>query len=134
MVSVLLVAQGYHLADPLASTIVGAIIAISGVYLFKDNIHYLVGRSPGKQFMEKLELTAKSVKGVLGVHDFRAEYVGPDIVHTGFHIEVAKGTPIEEADRIAEEVRGKVSQETGCQHCAIHVDPVDDLAAQNPRR
>jgi len=26
------------------------------------------------------------VKGVLGVHDLKAEYVGPNVVHTGFHI------------------------------------------------
>nr|MDO8081343.1 cation diffusion facilitator family transporter [Candidatus Freyarchaeota archaeon] len=125
LVAVFLVSEGYPLADPLASTIVASIIAISGVYLFKDNFHYLVGRAPSKQFMEKVKLTAKSVRGVLGVHDLRAEYVGPDIIHTGFHIEVAKGTPIEEADRIAEEVNEKVSRETGCQHCVIHVDPAN---------
>jgi len=125
LIAVVLVAQGYYWADPLASTIVAAVIAFSGLYLFKDNVHYLVGRAPSRQFMEKVELTAKSVKGVLGVHDLKAEYVGPNVVHTGFHVEVAKGTPIEEADRIAEEVKERVSRETGCQHCVIHVDPAN---------
>ncbi|MBS7651204.1 cation diffusion facilitator family transporter [Candidatus Bathyarchaeota archaeon] len=123
LIAVVLVAQGYYLADPLASTIVATIIAISGLYLFKDNVQYLVGRAPNRQFMEKVESVARSVKGVLGVHDFKAEYIGPNMVRTGFHIEVAKGTPIEEANRIAEEVKGRVSRETGCQHCVIHVDP-----------
>jgi len=125
LMAVVLVAQGYYLADPLASIFVATVIAFSGLYLFKDNVHYLVGRAPSKQFMEKVESTAKSVEGVLGVHDLKAEYVGPNVVHTGFHIEVAKGTPIEEADRIAEEVRERISRETGCQHCVIHVDPVN---------
>jgi len=84
--------------------------------------------------MEKIELTARSVEGVLGVHDLMAEYVGPYAVHTGFHIEVAEGTPIEEADRIAEEVKERVSRETGCQHCVIHVDPADSSAKQDQRR
>jgi len=123
LTAVVLVAQGYYLADPLASTFVAAVIALGGLYLFKDNVQYLVGRAPSREFMEKVESTAKSVKGVLGVHDLKAEYVGPNVVHTGFHIEVAKGTPIEEADRIAEEVNQRVSRETGCQHCVIHVDP-----------
>lgn len=57
------------------------------------------------------------------MHDFKAEYVGPNVVNTGFHIEVTEGTPIEEADRIAHEVEEKVSREAGCQHCVIHVDP-----------
>lgn len=123
LIAVILVGQGYHLADPVASIIVATVIALSGIYLFKDNVHYLIGRAPERQFMEKIESTAKSVKGVLGIHDLKAEYVGPNIIHTGFHIEVARGTPIEEADRIAEEVKEKISRETGCQHCVIHVDP-----------
>ena len=123
LVSVILVAQGYYLADPIASVVIGVIILLSGLYLFKDNVHYLVSRAPGKQFADKVQLAAMSVKGVLGIHDFKAEYVGPNIVHTGFHIEVARGTPIEEADRISHEVEDKVSRETGCQHCVIHVDP-----------
>jgi len=45
--------------------------------------------------------------------------------------EVAKGTPIEEADKIAEEVKEKVSRETGCQHCVIHVDPANNSTKQN---
>ncbi|MCP8317992.1 MAG: cation transporter [archaeon] len=126
LIAVVLVAQGYYLADPLASVVVAMVIALGGLYLFKDNVHYLLGRAPSKEFMEKVESTAKSVKGVLGVHDLKAEYVGPNVVHTGFHIEVAKGTSIEEADRIAHEVEEKVSRETGCQHCVIHVDPANN--------
>jgi len=123
LIAIVFVTQGYSLADPIASTFVAAVIAVGGLYLFKDNVHYLVGRAPSRDFIEKIESTAKSVKGVLGVHDLKAEYVGPNVVHTGFHIEVARGTPIEEADRIAEEVKERVSRETGCQHCVIHVDP-----------
>ena len=63
------------------------------------------------------------MRGVLGIHDLKAEYVGPDIVHVDFHMEVAKGTPIEEADRISHEVDERVSRETSCQYCVIHVDP-----------
>ena len=134
LIAVLLVAQGYYQADPLASMFVGAVIALGGIYLFKDNVHYLVGRAPSGEFMEKLQSTARSVNGVLGVHDFRAEYVGPDTIQASFHIEVAKGTPIEEADRIAQVVDETVSRETDCRYCVIHVEPASDLSKQNPRR
>lgn len=123
LAGVILVANGYYWADPFASLIVAAIIAVSGLYLLKDNVHYLIGKAPSREFTARIESTAKSVKGVLGIHDLRAEYVGPNAVHAGFHIEVVKGTLIEEADRIAEEVRERVSRETGCQYCVIHVDP-----------
>jgi cation diffusion facilitator family transporter len=123
LVGVILVGQGYQLADPLVSMFVASVIAISGIYLLKDNINYLIGRSPGKEFMEKVETTAKSVMGVLGVHDLKAEFVGPSMVQASLHIEVIRGTPIETADRIAHEVEERVSKEVNCQYCTIHVDP-----------
>jgi len=126
LVGIILVERGYYFADPLASVLIGVVIALGGLYLFKDNVHYLLGKGPSREFMERIQSIAMSVKGVLGVHELRAEYVGPSIIHTGFHIEVAKGTPIEEADRIAHEVNERVSRETGCQHCVIHVDPASD--------
>jgi len=132
LVSVILVAQGYYWADPTASIFVAAVIALGGIYLLKDNVHFLIGRAPDRQFVEKLGATARSVEGVLGVHDLKAEYVGPNIIHAGFHIEVVRGTPVEEADRIAEEVKQRVSHETGCQHCVIHVDPANISSDQKP--
>lgn len=126
LVSLILVAIGYRMADPITSILIGAIIAFTGIKLFIDNAQYLIGTSPSKAFLERIVKTAKSVEGVLNVHDLKAEYVGPDTVHAGFHIRVAVGTPIEEADRIAREVQERVSKETGCQHCFIHVDPDND--------
>jgi cation diffusion facilitator family transporter len=123
LIGVILTAQGYSLADPIVSVFVASIIAISGVYLLKDNVSYLIGKAPSKEFMKKVESTAMSVTGVLGVHDLKAEIVGPGIVHAGFHIEIARGTPVEEADRIAEETQAKIGKETGCRYCVIHVDP-----------
>ncbi len=123
LIGVILVAQGYPLADPIVSVFVASIIAISGVYLLKDNVNYLIGKAPSKEFLEKVKSTAMSVIGVLGIHDLKAEFVGPGIIHAGFHIEIQRGTPIEEADRITEEIQVRVTKETDCQYCVIHVDP-----------
>ena len=99
---------------------------VSSKYRLKDNVHYLVGRAPNQQFFEKLESTVKSVKGVLGVHDLKAEYVGPNIIQASFHLEVEKGTSLENADRIAHEVEERASEEVKCQYSVIHVDPTND--------
>ena len=45
-------------------------------------------------------------------------------------VKVAKSMPIEEADKIAEEVRERISQEMGYQHCVIHVDPANNSPGQ----
>jgi len=123
LVGTLFIIWGNPIADPIASIIVATIIAYNGVKLFIENFTFLLGKSPGAEYLAKLETTARSVPGVLGVHDVRAEYIGPDVVHAGLHIEVQRGTSIEEADRIAEEVEQRVHAGTKSGFCIIHVDP-----------
>lgn len=123
LIGVVLVANGFVLADPITSMVVGAAIAVVGLYLLKDNFDYLLGRSPGREFMDKVEVAAKSIAGVLSVHDLRAEYVGPNIINATFHIDLAKETSVEEAARILREVKEKVSQMVACQYCIVQVDP-----------
>lgn len=122
IVGTLFIMRGDSIADPIAAIIVATIIAINAVGLFRENLSFLLGRSPGPEYLAKIESVARSVKGVLGVHDLRAEYIGPDTVHLGMHIEVSRGLPIEEADRIAEEVREKVHESVSGGYCFIHVD------------
>jgi len=123
LIGTLFIIWGKPVADPIASIAVATIIAYNGVKLFLENFSLLLGRSPGAEYLAKMESLARSVPGVLGVHDLRAEYIGPDVVHAGMHIEVARGTPVEDADRIAEEVEKRIHAGTEPGFCVIHVDP-----------
>lgn len=116
---------GRPIADPIAAFIVATIIAAKAVELFRENLSILLGQSPGPDFLAKVEKAALSIPGVLGIHELRAEYIGLDTVHAVMHILVKRGTPIEEADRIAQEVRAKIHDETNGLYCIIHVDPAD---------
>lgn len=124
LVGTLFILWGKPIADPIASIAVATIIAYNGVKLFLENFSFLLGRSPGPEYLAGIEKLALSVPGVLGVHDLRAEYVGPDIVHAGMHIEVSRGMSIEEADRITHEVEAKIHPGISPGYCVIHADPV----------
>ncbi|MDW7678830.1 MAG: cation diffusion facilitator family transporter [Bacillota bacterium] len=126
LIGTLFLRWGYPLIDPIASLAVAVLIGFSGMRLFKENLSFLIGRSPGKAFLKQVADLARSVDGVLDVHDLRAEYIGPDTVHTGMHIVVKRGMPIEEADRIVEAVHERVQQGTGCRYCVIRVDPAEE--------
>ncbi len=80
--------------------------------------------SSGPPFLAKVENLTRSVQGVLGIHELRAVYIEPDTARAGMHIAVQRGLPIEEADRIAHEVRERIQKVTGCRYCTIHMDPV----------
>jgi cation diffusion facilitator family transporter len=125
LIGTLFIIWGMPLADPIAAVAVATLIAFNGIRLFKENLSFLLGRSPGPEFLSKVESTAYSVDGVLGIHDLRAEYIGPETVHLGMHIEVKPGTAIEEADRIAEEVRERIHGTVTGRYCIIHVDPAE---------
>lgn len=116
------VAVGYPAADPIATIAVATIIAFNAFNLMRENASFLLGRSPGPEQMREIRKLARSVPGVLDVHDLRAEYIGPDTVRAGMHITVPRGITVEAADRIAEEVQEKLHEATGCGYCVVHVD------------
>jgi cation diffusion facilitator family transporter len=125
----LFIMWGKPITDPLASILVATIIAYNGVKLFLENFSLLLGRSPGPEKLAELQRIALSVPGVLGVHDLRAEFVGPDVIHAGMHIDVAPGTPIEEADRIVHQVEAAIHPEISPGYCVIHADPASKAEA-----
>lgn len=123
LIGTLFIWRGKPVADPLASVVVATIIAYNGFKLFRENFSLLLGRSPGPEYLAEIEKMALSIPGVLAVHDLRAEYVGPEVVHAGMHIEVPRGIPIEEADRIVHEVEAKIHPGISPGYCVIHADP-----------
>lgn len=133
-VGTLFVLRGRPLADPIATLVVATVIAYNGIRLFRENASYLLGRSPGPAFLAETERVVRSVEGVVGVHDLRAEYIGPGVVHVGMHIVVRRGLPIEDADRIAAEVERRVHASVRPGYCVIHVDPApaENREAQPP--
>lgn len=62
--------------------VVATIIAINAVGLFRDNLSFLLGRSPGPEFLARVEEVARSVEGVLDVRELRAEYVSDPMLFT----------------------------------------------------
>jgi cation diffusion facilitator family transporter len=110
------------IADPVASIIVATIIAYNAIKLFRENLSLLLGRSPEAEKLVEFERVAQGVRGVLGVHSMRAEYVGPGLIHADMHIVVRRGMPVEEAARIAEEVRQNLYNKTEADYCVVHVD------------
>lgn len=122
LVATLLIIAGYPLVDPVASVVVATIITYNGIGLLRDNASFLMGRAPDPRALAKLEAAARSVPGVVGVHEIRAEYVGPAEVHAGMHVEVRPGLPVEEANLIADEVRRRIHEDAGTSYCVIQVE------------
>ena len=126
LVATILIPLGYPLADPIAAIVVATIIAANALILFRDSASFLLGRSPGPEFLAELERAARSVPGVVNVGGVRAEFVGPDTVHAGLHVEVAPGTTVEDSAHISAEVRRRVHEHTRSGYCYIETGPAQE--------
>lgn len=123
LLGTLFVLGGVPIADPLAACAVATIIAVNAVNLFRENLSFLLGRAPDAEFMRKLAEAARSVPGVIGLNDMRAEYIGPDVVHADVHIEVSATLTVAEGHQIARQVDRLLEPIMGNGICEIHVDP-----------
>jgi cation diffusion facilitator family transporter len=123
LAAVLAIQWGYPVADPIASIAVATLIAVNAIVLFRENASFLLGRSPGPEFLGRVAAIARSVPGVVAVRDLRAEYVGPEVVHAGLRVEVAPSLSVAEAARIAREIENRVHEGTQGGYCFIQVEP-----------
>jgi cation diffusion facilitator family transporter len=122
-VGTLFIARGEYLADPIASIVVATIIAINAIGLLRENSSYLIGKSPEKAALSEIRRAARSVDGVLDVHDLRAELVGPDAILVILHVVVPRGLTVENGHRIAVEVQDRLKGLIGDGRAVVHVDP-----------
>ncbi len=127
------IAEGEPLLDPIAAIVVATIIAYGAIGLLRENLSVLLGASPDGETLDKIRSVARSVPGVQGVHDLRAEYVGPKALHADFHIEVAADRTVREANEIVREVHERVRREADCEYCYVHVDPAPGTATSEKR-
>lgn len=113
---------GWPAADPLAALLVATIIAVNGIGLFRENLSFLLGRSPGKEYLDRIRTTALAVKGVRGIHDLRAEVIGPGQTNVVLHILVPKHITVEKADAIVAEVHRRILTSVEPGYCVIHAE------------
>lgn len=131
LLGTLFIIWGYPIADPIASIAVATIIAINAIGLFRENLSFLIGKSPGKEFLDKISNLAMGVAGVINIHNIKAEYVGPDEVHADMHILVERGIPVEDADLIMRKVREKIQSSVNVKYCSIHLDATAPVEKSN---
>jgi len=123
LVGTIFISIGYPLADPIATIIVATIIAANAIGVFRDNLGLVLGKSPGKEYLDKVQQIALSTDGVLGVVGPWAEYIGPDSIHVDLQVKVASGISIDAANAIARTVRQRVQAEMNCLYCSVHPEP-----------
>ncbi len=114
---------GYHKLDDIAALIISIFIFYFGYQIGIENLDFLMGKTPSRTFIEKIKDATREVKGVKGINDVRAHYVG-NRIHIEIHIEVGKNYLTKKSHDIGKEVQRKVEKFSEIGKAFIHIDPV----------
>ncbi len=113
---------GIERLDSVSAFVISLFIFYSGYRIAIENLDYLMGRSPAEEEMEKIRKKALSIKGVTGLNDVRAHYVG-NFIHVEIHIEMHKDLTLQRAHEIGKDVQRAVEKMEGIDKAFIHIDP-----------
>jgi cation diffusion facilitator family transporter len=123
VVALVLARFGYIYVDGVVGVLVALIITYSGYAIARDAINPLLGEEPSRQLLKDIENIAKSVKGVLGVHDVIVHRYG-QVNHVSLHIEVCDSRPIGELHDLSEDVE-RIIEKNISGSAVVHIDPVN---------
>jgi cobalt-zinc-cadmium efflux system protein len=117
----LVMAFGWHIADPITAAIIGVLILFSSGRLLWKVIHVLIQGAPANLDLEQLCRSLEQVEGVTGIHDIHAW-----TVTTGYHVFSAHVTmePGRDQQRasILHTLRETVSVGFGVSHVTIQLE------------
>jgi cation diffusion facilitator family transporter len=113
---------GILFLDDIAAIIISMFILYSGYKIGIENIDYLMGKSPPEEYVKKIESIAKKIKGVKGLNEVRAHYVG-NFIHIEIHIEVDRNISTEKSHNIGKNVQKAIEKLADIDKAFIHVDP-----------
>ncbi len=128
LIGTLFIMGGAPVVDPVATIVVALLIAYNGGRLFQENFSFLIGKSPGREFLDRIRGVALSVPEVKEVSSLRAEYVGPRKVHVGMRIGLSPDLTLKEAQPVLERVRSEVHNAIDLQgsYCFIQMEPAEE--------
>jgi cobalt-zinc-cadmium efflux system protein len=118
---VVVLLTGAHVADPIVSFLIAALILWSSWGILKESVNVLLEGTPADVDMTKVEDTIKGVAGVLGVHDLHVWTVGPGAVACSVHILVAEQT-VREGQQILRKVVAELKSHFGINHTTVQVE------------
>lgn len=122
--------MGFAIADPLA----GLLITFAIIYILATTVGRLVLRmmdAVDPDVIDQITKAAAGVKGVLGVHDVRARWVGRELVAV-LHIDCPPNSSLKAAHDIAMAVEKEVEKQVPAVHLDVHMDPGTGQHSHSP--
>ncbi|KAA0694777.1 cation diffusion facilitator family transporter [Halopseudomonas laoshanensis] len=123
IVALLLAAYGIQRADAFFGLAIALFIGYSAIQIGRDAVQILMDRELSDEVRAEALQLARSVEGVVNVHDFRSRQSGHDWFMQ-MHVEIPAQTPLVQAHDLGERVRARIVERFPQTDVLIHTDPV----------
>lgn len=116
----------FVILDPFTGCVISIFILVMAVKMSVPAIKELLDVSLPDEVEEKIEATAKSVKGVVDLHELKTRREGPGIIMEG-HLVLDSEISLKEAHDISKKVEESLRKEFGTEtQISLHLEPEDD--------
>lgn len=116
----------FVILDPITGCVISIFILVMAVKMSVPAIKELLDVSLPDDVEEKIEATAKSVKGVVDLHELKTRREGPGIIMEG-HLVLDSDISLKEAHNISKKVEESLREEFGPEtQISLHLEPEDD--------
>lgn len=116
----------FVILDPITGCVISIFILVMAVKMSVPAIKELLDVSLPDDVEEKIEATAKSVKGVVDLHELKTRREGPGIIMEG-HLVLDSEISLKEAHDISKKVEESLRKEFGLEtQISLHLEPEDD--------
>lgn len=120
----ILISQVVHLQlDGYMGCGVALFIIWSGIKLIQETASPLLGEAPDEELVNAISEGAKSMEGVLGIHDLVVHSYGPGRTFASIHIEVDANSNLVEVHDLIDNIERDLSESLNI-HLVAHLDPV----------
>ena len=116
----------FVILDPITGCVISILIFVMAVKMSVPATKELLDGSLPDDVEEKIEATAKSVKGVVDLHELKTRREGPGIIMEG-HLVLDSEISLKAAHDISKKVEESLRKEFGTEtQISLHLEPEDD--------
>ena len=128
---VLILTLGWARADPVISAVIGALILWGGFRLVRDTTRVLMEGSPIEIDIADVEVTIRSVPGVVDLHDLHVWSISDGFDILTVHVVMGKG---HHGTDVVAAVNRQLRKRHGLDHCTIQPEPLQEEQLVTIRR
>jgi len=116
---------GWRQADPLAATLICAIILVWCVSLLRESVHILLESAPRHVELEKVRADMRGLEGVEEVHDLHVWTITSRMIALTAHVRLKADLRVSETEELGRRLHHLLEERHGINHATLQFEVTD---------